>query len=422
MGKRQGTALAVLISALLLFSLAAEAETIDPGATLTLERCIAIALAANPDLAAEEAGVGGAEAIVDQKRAPLKPSVGLSSTHSRGEGSDTTRADLSVRQLLTDGGKSQKALEAARAGLDEAKSAVAWARIGLIYDVQSAFYELLRRRWDLQTARESLTLYETQLRQAEATYDAGLAPKSDVTAARVDLGQARLELTRAQANLALARSALEKLLAVEAAPDYDIAEPEAPPRTGFDEESALKQALSLRPDLRARREALRAAELNRTVAAKGMAGELSASGGYDWSDGDDGQWRTSLTLSLPLADGGLTDARVREAEASVERAKAREASLRLAVIHEVRQALLSLAEALENRNTTELNLTQAKENLDLAQGRYAVGVGSSLEISQAAEAYSRALKDRNQALYDHHLALAGLEKATASSISSEGGR
>lgn len=409
--------LCALFGTALLLSPQATLAAIAPGEALTLERCLEIALSANPDLVAEEAGARGAEAVIDQRAAPLRPSLSLSSTHRRVEGGDSTSAGLSLSQLLSDGGRSRIALESARAGHTEALENVAWARVRLVYDVKSAFYSLLRSRWDLQAAEETERLYKEQLLQAQATYEAGLAPKSDVTAARVDLGRARLERTKAASGLELAKSDLEKVLAVESAPDYDVVEPSSPAAAPPGEEEALERALSLRPDLEARRKALQAAELDVTYAAKGLAPELSTFGGYDWSDGDDGQWRAGVTLSLPLADGGLTAARTREAEAALEQARAREASLRLAVIHEVRQARLTLLDAKENVATTELNLEQARENLDLARGRYAVGVGSSLEASRAAEAFSRALKDRNQALYDHRLALAGLEKATASSIS-----
>lgn len=402
--------------------LVAPARAALPDDTLTLERCLEIALSANPDLAAEEASLRGAEAVVDQKRAPLRPSLSLSSTHKQSEGSDNTSAELAVSQLVSDGGRSELALRSALLDRDETRDGVVRRRQQLVYDVKAAYYDVLKALWNLDAAEETRELNEKQLRQAQAAYEAGVAPKSDVTAARVDLGQARLDATKAASALALSRSALGKTLGTELPPLFSVVEPEIAPPPSREEDEALERALSLRPDLRAKAKALRAAELNVTYAARERSAQLSTSGGYGWSDGDDGQWQMSLRLSVPLADGGLVSARTAEARAALDRARAQEASLRQTVIHEVRQALLSLREAEENLATTELNLDQAQENLDLAQGRYGVGVGSSLEVSQAAEAFTRARKNRNDALFDYHLALADLERATGSSVTAEEAR
>ena len=56
-------------------------------------------------------------------------------------------------------------------------------------------------------------------------------------------------------------------------------------------------------------------------------------------------------------------------------------------------------------------MRQAQENLDLANGRYAAGVGSPLEVSDAEAAYFNQKTAYNVALYDHKIAQASLEKA-----------
>ena len=73
--------------------------------------------------------------------------------------------------------------------------------------------------------------------------------------------------------------------------------------------------------------------------------------------------------------------------------------------------MLDIEEARENLKLTELLVRQARENLELATGRYRVGVGNSLEVSQAAENYSQAQKTRYNAIYQYHQASASLEAA-----------
>ncbi|MBS1107366.1 MAG: outer membrane protein, partial [Deltaproteobacteria bacterium] len=54
---------------------------------------------------------------------------------------------------------------------------------------------------------------------------------------------------------------------------------------------------------------------------------------------------------------------------------------------------------------------QAQENLELAQGRYEMGVGNVIELTDAQVQRASAEADRVGALYDHQIAVAALEQA-----------
>ncbi len=54
---------------------------------------------------------------------------------------------------------------------------------------------------------------------------------------------------------------------------------------------------------------------------------------------------------------------------------------------------------------------QAQENFDLATGRYQVGVGSPLEITDAEVSLANARANYIQALYNYKIAEARIEKA-----------
>jgi outer membrane protein TolC len=59
----------------------------------------------------------------------------------------------------------------------------------------------------------------------------------------------------------------------------------------------------------------------------------------------------------------------------------------------------------------ESTLQKARENLEIAQGRYEAGVGPYLEVTDAQLSAVNAETDRIQALYDYYLAAARLFKA-----------
>jgi outer membrane protein TolC len=78
---------------------------------------------------------------------------------------------------------------------------------------------------------------------------------------------------------------------------------------------------------------------------------------------------------------------------------------------EVQQAYINIKEAAERITVADLTVQQATENLEIASGRYAAGVGNPIEVTDAEVALSTARFSHNQALYDYVIAYASLEKA-----------
>jgi hypothetical protein len=78
---------------------------------------------------------------------------------------------------------------------------------------------------------------------------------------------------------------------------------------------------------------------------------------------------------------------------------------------EVERAYLRLVELQERIKANESALNAAKENLDLANGRYQVGVGSIIEATDAQTLYAEAQTTYIQTLYDYKIAEAELTRA-----------
>lgn len=401
-------------------------QTIEPGEILNLERCLAIAGVGHPELRAAQARTDASGALIRENEAGLNPSLEASSSFRDRDGEDTTSTSLTVKQLISDGGKTRSSVKASGYSRDSTAQTLERTRQTVAYNVKNAYFGLLRARWDYEVARETVDVYREQLEKAQAGYEAGTVARSDVTAAEVDLGQARLERTRTRSAVGVARATLLNVMGVLAAPDdFSIEDMRDYVEFSLSFDDAFSTAKSNRPDLKSREFSLRAAEETVRYRAKALNPELSAYGGYDWTDGSDSntdEWEAGLTLSIPIYDGGLTSAKTDQARADLAETRADNDALIQQVALEVRTALLNIDEAWENIGTTELTVRQATENLELATGRYRVGVGNSLEVSQAAEDSSQAKKDYNQALYDYKLALALLEKAMGTPVAETTGQ
>ncbi len=387
----------------------------DPVRSLTLDACLRLAFEHHPDLVSSAWKVRRSESQVEVSRASLRPTldVGASASNSGGEG--RSASDLTVRQLLSDGGKTRASIAGASFDLSATEKAAARTWQERAYVVKEAFFGLLRSREDEKVAVETVALYEAQLKQAEAFYGAGSSAKIDVTAAEVNLSQSRLELAKARAAASVSVASLESAIGTRL-PDRAVflEAPAATPQVSQGLDGAVLEALANRSDILAGEDRLRSAEETLKAVAKGLNPSLSVSGGYGFSDTSSGwndEWNAGLSLSIPLYDGGATAARTASSRADLEIARAEQEKLRIQVRLEVETAVLDLETASEQVQTAGVGLRQAKENLELARGRYRVGVGTSLEVTDAAEKYSSANKALVQARYDLQVAGAALEKA-----------
>src|SRR4029450_13961685 len=101
-------------------------------------------------------------------------------------------------------------------------------------------------------------------------------------------------------------------------------------------------------------------------------------------------WSVQLSLNIPIFDGFRTTNRVQETLHNYYNIKALEEDRRQQIALEVEQSYLRVVETQERIRATESAAKAAKENLDLAQGRYQVGVGSIIEITDAETLYTDA--------------------------------
>jgi TolC family type I secretion outer membrane protein len=405
-----------LLLLLLAFPSFAWAAPADPQAALTLEHCLQMAFDHHPDIVSSAWQVRRSGSQVEVAKSSMRPTLDLGASVTDSEGAQARSAsDLSVKQLLTDSGKTRAAIAGASHDLSATRKEAERTWQERAYAVKEAYFNLLRAREDQSVAAETVALYEAQLRQAEAFYRAGSSSKIDVTTAEVNLSQARLDLAKARSSASTAVAVLENEIGTRL-PDRQAAletPREAPlPVPGLEE--AQSEALAARPDVLAGGERVLSAREALAATAKGLSPSLYASGGYGFSDSSSGwedEWTAGVSLSIPLYDGGATAARTEAARAELEISRSDLEKLSNTVRLEVSTALLDLETASAQVKTAETALRQAEENLRLAQGRYRVGVGTSLEVTDASEKYSTARKTLVQARYDLQVAGAALVKA-----------
>jgi outer membrane protein len=177
----------------------------------------------------------------------------------------------------------------------------------------------------------------------------------------------------------------------------------------------VTEAAEARPELVSLADQRRAQQLSRDAARAGWLPTVGAQAGLSDAgpslDATVWNWNASVTLGWSLFEGGLTRARVREADANLEGLAAQEDALRIQVRVDVDSARQGVQAALSARGAAEEALANARERLRLAEGRYQAGAGSIIELGDAQVAATSAGAQRVQADYDLAAARAKLLRA-----------
>jgi outer membrane protein len=123
-----------------------------------------------------------------------------------------------------------------------------------------------------------------------------------------------------------------------------------------------------------------------------------------------------LSISLPIFDGFSRNLQVAQARALEDDLTESVRARQLQVETDVRGRYLGVLNAYQTIQVQDQNRQFAREQLRLAQDRYRLGAGSSLEVSDAQNAVTRAEGDYVNAVYEYHKAVANLEFAVGRSL------
>jgi outer membrane protein TolC len=223
-------------------------------------------------------------------------------------------------------------------------------------------------------------------RSADRRVAAGVSPPLDALRARTELIRREGDLVRARAELGRARLALGILLGREGPVRIAVAAP--PPPRAADAGGLAAGAVLRRPEVRAQHEQVSAAEQQVDATWARLAPQVSASGSVFASDvpyptGNRDGWRASVDLTWPIFDGGLREARRRQARAQLATARAGAEAQRLAVIQEVADATRDLDVTRERLRLAETQRTLAADAAASARRSFEAGVASSLDVVDA---------------------------------------
>jgi outer membrane protein len=290
------------------------------------------------------------------------------------------------------------------------------SRQDLVHNVTSVYHKILQLQRLLAANEAAVVQIESHRRDVEYSLQAGAVPRVDLLKTDVDLERARENLLLVKNNLASAFELLRNLMGMEdGLVTINVVAPQPSGEAYPSEEDGIRAALKKRPDYLAVSKKIAIAEDRVKVARGRRLPDVYAFGQYlrDIGNGTSlkEDWSLGLRMTVPVFDGGLIRADVERERTELEKARLEERALRLAIYREVRDARITIANAVERIKVAQAAVKSARETVRVQRLRFQTGAGTTTEVLDANTTMLRCESDYYQALYDREIALAGLRKS-----------
>ena len=324
-------------------------------------------------------------------------------------------------------------LKRARLAYEESSKSYKRAELNLIYDVSSAYYNLLR----LQKSSE-ITLLDLE-RQTDAfeisqkKYDAGLIREVDALQMEVDLAEAQSNHDIALLNQSSAVNSFKDLLGInlqdsitlKSELNYDI--------VIISNELAVKYALENRLEIREQEIQIELQKLNiqQQKAAGMVKASLNAyfeklgvnqeynkglfpSAGDSYSNYSDrpSNYGVGFSLRIPILDWGVNKARVRESESQLKQIVYSKQEVERGIETEVTTLVSRITSNLKRLQLLEKNVKVAEKSFAITLQRYSDGDIDSQTLALERNRMNTAYTSHLNAYINYQLSLADLMRKT----------
>lgn len=392
---------------------------------LTLEQAYERALATDQSIGIAAQGVRKAELLPWSSASRLGPRLTANASYEHPERelsgdngpirSETTRADITLQQPLFDP-QIFAALRASKLSVEASKLAHRSTVRTVLFGVSRAYFEVLKQQRVNEVNRETLELAREQLALAERRYNVGVAVKTDMLRARVQVEQANRAVTESANALLYAQAVLANVLNISNAV-VQVTEPPATKPGAESYDALLNRAFERREDLQAGQIEIRRSQELHSVVRADWGPRVTGRFSYQWIDPETQSqksdfWDAGIAVQLPIFNGGQRSVDLKRSALEIVEAQLQQENLSKVVEQDVKAAWL-LVQALEKTLVAiRAQVAAAEENYKDLQSQYRAGAATSLDVMSALNDLNTARRDLATQTYDFEVAALNLERAT----------
>lgn len=368
--------------------------------------------------------------------------------------------NLAVNQLVWDFGYTNAKINMNKYNYEAAGYDLSFQKAISTYNVRIAYTQVLAARANEDIYERAVKINELNYDRTKAMYDVGLKSKIDVVNAQYNLTQSKINLLTVQKDYQIALISLNNSMYYVDAPDYSIKDTEtfnfqktysvkneidvAYNRKNYDESSveaelkdgailtsgiekrdviktykfkpfemslqeAIKTAYENRPDLKSVELVKKAQEENLKVIKRSYYPSVNASAGYafgSYSDYNSNTLAAYAGVNLPTTGVNAMSIKnqIEQGKAYLDIAVNNVDLLKKGIYFDVQGYYIKMKQLEKTIPLMSQKVEQTLEFFELADGRYAVGLGNYIELQQAQADYNNAQLAFVQAVFDYNVA------------------
>jgi outer membrane protein len=396
---------------------------------LTLTDAKAAALNNHPQILAAQNEAAYANEEITVSRAPYFPALSADFTGTQGNslariGAGALSATrlfnrfgqgVVFSQLGTDSGRTKNLVASSRLQAEAASQTFQATRYDVRLEVTRSYFASLHAQAVVRVAQATVDARQLLLDQVTTLANNNLKSQLDVSFADVNVSEAKLLLLRAQDAVQSSLADLTRALGASQQVSYQLMDEPLPQGPPDKPDTLAADALNNRPEIASFRAASDAAmsfaeaekDLARpSVTILGAAGFLPLINGSGIPTRYEG---AALNVDVPVFNGHLFSARHEAAVYRATEAQQRLRDIQERIARDVRVAWASSMNAFQRIDVTAQFLRQAALALDLAQGRYNLGLAYIVELTQAQLNVTQAEIENLAAKYDYQTQNAALQ-------------
>ena len=443
-------------------------QSVEKNAVLNMKDCIELALLNSPKIKKARYNYGLSKGNLGIAKSGYFPTLGVgtgynvseSRTSRNNTSSNIYSAEASIKQLIWNFGKTNANIK--MYNFDRISALYDFEDIVLdtIFTVKTNYYGVLAAKATVDVNRANVQINERNYQRTKAYFDEGIKSKIDLVNAEVYLSDSKVTLVNSEKLYQNALVKLNNSMYIAFAPEYEIENTETfnfsnnyapvnlekidekkdlsnlPKEVGnafltskvekinvlenykfepfpYTFEQAVNLAYKNRPDLKSFDATLNAVKEALKYTKREYLPEISASAGYGYRDKyNANSFNVGVNLSSSVNIKGQKH-KIDNAKIQVKMAENEIELAKQDIYFEVQDLYINMVQLEKQIPLLAVKVKQTLENFELADGRYAVGLGDYIELQDAKVNYNNAQVNYVQTVYNYNVARANLEKAIA---------
>jgi outer membrane protein len=332
---------------------------------------------------------------------------------------ESNSASISINQNIFDGGIWWNRIRKAKKDKESSEYALLGQTNDVILQVQQAYFNLNKQSKLLEVYEVAVSRSQAQLDRTEKMYELGATAQLDVFQARVNLGNDRISLLQQKNTVDQAKKNLNLAMGRDPFTPLQINTDINLEKTIPDSNELIQTALENHPNIKQDEANIESSKLSVSLAKGSYYPRLS--GSVDYQRNNEQLSRVyknynknytisyRIGLSINIFNGFSDYVSVQKAKLAERSAKENFEAYKRNLSSEIEQYYADYKSYLDIIDINKQNLDAAKEEMRLAEERYQIGAGTSLEVREAQVNLTRAEEVLIAAQFNARIVLAQLD-------------